>query len=284
MYINNTGTTFNSFLSASVFSVANTAQSTATAGHQLVGSTNVQRNININPPVLTISTDRSFARMIFANSNAITEASSGTHPLVSQLAIKPISYTNGDGATTNAATLYIEGAATGTASPDNNYVVWIDDGEVRIDGDIGDTTNRVTKGWFTDLTVTNTIAGSITGNADTVTNGIYTTSIDTLAKLNALMGETIASTTWAGASSILTVGVLDSGSITSGFGSIDSGTSLSVASSSPAEELTITGQMWIDGADNATSTIQGNIEFTNDARSHGWYVEIGSATTSWITF
>lgn len=41
---------------------------------------------------------------------------------------------------------------------------------------IGDTTNRLTKLWATDITVTNAIAGSVTGNAGTVTNGIYTTS------------------------------------------------------------------------------------------------------------
>lgn len=36
-------------------------------------------------------------------------------------------------------------------------------------GSIADTTNRVTKGWFTDLQCTNAIAGSVTGNAATVT-------------------------------------------------------------------------------------------------------------------
>ena len=44
----------------------------------------------------------------------------------------------------------------------NNYAAWFDNNEVRIDGDIGDTTNRVNKGWFTDLAVTNAIAGSVT--------------------------------------------------------------------------------------------------------------------------
>jgi len=121
---------------------------------------------------------------------------------------------------------------------------------------------------------------SIGGNAATVTNGVYTTSINTIGKINSyLSGETIASTTWAGASSILTVGVLNSGSITSGFGSINSGTSLSVASTSPAQELTITGQMFIDGADNATSTIQGNFSHTNNAADHGCYWVYGATTT-----
>ena len=40
---------------------------------------------------------------------------------------------------------------------------------------VGDTTDRLTKLWVDDITVTNAIAGDITGNAATVTNGVYTT-------------------------------------------------------------------------------------------------------------
>lgn len=41
-------------------------------------------------------------------------------------------------------------------------------------GILGTTGTRIVKGWFTDITVTNAIAGSVTGNAGTVTNGVYT--------------------------------------------------------------------------------------------------------------
>lgn len=64
---------------------------------------------------------------------------------------------------------------------DNQVGVWTGDGTIegttgltydgsnlQLTGDIGSTGTRITKGWFTDLTVTNAIAGSITGNADTV--------------------------------------------------------------------------------------------------------------------
>jgi hypothetical protein len=44
------------------------------------------------------------------------------------------------------------------------------DGNVSIIGSLGSTGERVTKGWFTDLEVTNTITGSISGNAATATN------------------------------------------------------------------------------------------------------------------
>lgn len=64
---------------------------------------------------------------------------------------------------------------------DNQVGVWTGDGIIEgtsgltydgsnllLTGDIGATGTRITKGWFTDLQVTNAIAGSITGNAATV--------------------------------------------------------------------------------------------------------------------
>jgi hypothetical protein len=44
-------------------------------------------------------------------------------------------------------------------------------------GSLGATGARLTAGWFTDLTVTNAIAGSVTGNAGTVTNATLTTAL-----------------------------------------------------------------------------------------------------------
>lgn len=70
-------------------------------------------------------------------------------------------------------------------------------------GSIASTGSRVTKGWFTDLEVTNGIVGSVTGTAATVT-GATQSAITTAANL-------------------VTVGALNSGSITSGFGAIDIG-------------------------------------------------------------
>jgi microcystin-dependent protein len=46
-------------------------------------------------------------------------------------------------------------------------------------GIIGNTTTRIVKGWFTDLTVTNAIAGSVTGNAATVTTNANLTGVIT---------------------------------------------------------------------------------------------------------
>ena len=51
-------------------------------------------------------------------------------------------------------------------------------------GSIGVTGSRVTKGWFTDLEVTNAIAGSVTGSAATVTGAAQAaiTSLGTILK------------------------------------------------------------------------------------------------------
>lgn len=60
-------------------------------------------------------------------------------------------------------------------------------------GSIASTGSRVTKGWFTDLEVTNAIAGSITGNAGTVTNGVYTSRTLTI---NGTAQDLSANRTW----------------------------------------------------------------------------------------
>ncbi len=95
-----------------------------------------------------------------------------------------------------------------------------------ITGSIGSTGSRVTKGWFTDLQVTNAIAGSITGNAATATalataraiNGVNfdgTAAITVTAAAGTLTGTTLAATVVT--SSLTAVGDLTTGSIGTGF-------------------------------------------------------------------
>jgi len=69
-------------------------------------------------------------------------------------------------------------------------------------GIIGSTGTRITKGWFTDLTVTNAIAGSVTGNAATVTTNANLTgdvsssgNTTTLATVNSNVGSFGSTTT-----------------------------------------------------------------------------------------
>ena len=78
------------------------------------------------------------------------------------------SFTLGDGST-DTIVLTVN-RSTGT-----DPTITFNDGSIGLQaltvaGDIGVTGTRVTKGWFTDLEITNAIAGSVTGNAATATN------------------------------------------------------------------------------------------------------------------
>ena len=75
-------------------------------------------------------------------------------------------------------------------------------------------------GTLTDLTVTNTITGSVSGNAGTVSNGVYTTGsysnpswITSLAASKVGLGsvENTALSTWAGSTNITTLGTIATG-------------------------------------------------------------------------
>jgi len=59
---------------------------------------------------------------------------------------------------------------------------------------IGTTGARLTKLWATDITVTNAIDGSITGNAGTVTNGVYTTGAGTVFEVPLTFGDGLTRT------------------------------------------------------------------------------------------
>lgn len=116
--------------------------------YQLLGSSAVRYRVAANGGTSSVlSANNGYATFIMA-ATPITEATSGTHPILAQLALRPLNVTNGTAVTTNGATLYVEGPATGTATITNNYAVWIDSGNVRID-------DNLTVGG--DLTVTGTI-------------------------------------------------------------------------------------------------------------------------------
>jgi len=139
---------------------ASQTTTTAAAG-QLFGSTSTHYQLGTGGITATLTADFNAVGTLLRQST-FTEAASGTHALISNLAVRSPIITNGSGATTNAVTFYVEGAPTGTASPTNVYAAWFDAGEVRIDGDIGDTTNRTAKVWATNIESTNmpTVGGT----------------------------------------------------------------------------------------------------------------------------
>jgi hypothetical protein len=105
----------------------------------------------------------------------VTEGTSGTHLLIANLAVRPLNITNGTATTTNAATIYVEGAATGTATITNNYSVWIDAGNVRID-------DRLLVGTGTDAGAYNLqVTGQIRLNSYTTTSSYTGTTVGYLA-------------------------------------------------------------------------------------------------------
>jgi len=70
---------------------------------------------------------------------------------------------------------------------------------ITMTGSLGTTGSRLTKGWFTDLEVTNAISGSVTGNAGTVTNATLTTALTVNTGTVTLTGNVANS-------SVLTIG------------------------------------------------------------------------------
>lgn len=154
------------------------AATTSQAEYQLLSSSAMQYRVGMRgSSASTVGAGRSYAGLIIGT-QGVTEASSGTHPLFAQAAIRAPSYTNAAGATDYAATLYIEGPQSGITPASGDYATWIDAGELRVDGDIGDTTNRVNKLWATDAEFTN--APTIGGTSATGTGGLVRATSPTL--------------------------------------------------------------------------------------------------------
>lgn len=142
--ISSAGLAIGTFQSSSTFNgsniaVPNGATATSTLGNiaqtQIGGATTNGRMLFRGSSASTITANNSYAGIMFGD-QGITEAASGTHPIIATVAMKTNTMTNGAGATTDMTTLYIEGAPTGITPTNPATALWVASGPARFDGNV----------------------------------------------------------------------------------------------------------------------------------------------------
>lgn len=128
MYNGATSLTSNIYINS-----ASTATQTNGAGIYFGTSGNISLRTVFNGTTnYTIPASNNYGALIIG-SMPVTEASTGTHPVISNLIVRTFAITNAGGATANAATVYIEAAPTGVTPTGGLYGLIVDSGNVRID-------------------------------------------------------------------------------------------------------------------------------------------------------
>lgn len=114
-----------------------TANRSTTANFLPSGVPGVGARVFVNGTTsYTMTASDAFGTITVGSTGGVTEAASGTHPLVASLILRPITVTNGVGATDVLAGLYIEGPATGVTPATASYGIWLDAGQTRLDGNV----------------------------------------------------------------------------------------------------------------------------------------------------
>lgn len=147
--------------------------SASSAGMVFGGATTVYSSVSVSTSAgSTLATGIGSARVLMGTAT-VTTFTSGTHPLIAGLVLKPQTITNAGATVTNTATLYVESAGAGGT---NNYAAWFDSGAVRIDG-------TIELGHASDTTLSRVSAGVVaieginivtTSSTDTLTNKTLT--------------------------------------------------------------------------------------------------------------
>lgn len=110
--------------------------STTTLSQALIGGSSglVYRIVERGGTPATMTANYSYGTHVIGEA-AVTEAGSGTHALLTQLAIKPLNVTAGAATVTDAATLYVEGAGNATVAGFND-AFRVSAGNSRFGGDM----------------------------------------------------------------------------------------------------------------------------------------------------
>jgi len=157
---------------AATFTVADESTDTTcfpvfvtTATGSMGGKTVASFTFNSNTGLLTTTSHT--ADTFTANTGVVPDANDGAYLGTTALGWSDLFLASGaviNFANSNVTLTHATGSLTVAAT-----TLALGSTNLTMTGSIADTTNRVFKGWFTDLQCTNAIAGSVTGNAGTVT-------------------------------------------------------------------------------------------------------------------
>lgn len=165
-----------------------TSISTTTLTNKTIsGGSNTLSNI-AQSSVTNLTTDLSGKLASSSNLSDVGNATTSRNNILPSKTGNSLKYLRVNAGETDyeVATVAGGGDVSKVGTPVNNQVgVWTGDGTLegassltydganfQLTGDIGSTGSRITKGWFTDLQVTNSINGSVTGSSGSVGNSL----------------------------------------------------------------------------------------------------------------
>lgn len=184
-----------------------TANRTTTAAYLPESAAGLGLRVGINgSTAYTMTASDAYSTAAIA-STSITEAASGTHPLISGLVVKAPTVTNAAGATANMATLYIDAAPSGVTPTGDSYALWVKAGNTMLTNgnlSLGTAGNKINITTGSNASVG--VSGAMTGGTITISTTAVTASsiiILTHATLGGTQGILSVGTITAGTSFVI---------------------------------------------------------------------------------
>lgn len=176
-----------------------------TAGLLVEGAANsAVRGAMMGNTNYVLSANYNYAHLIVGNM-AVTESSTGTHPLIASFIIRAPTVTNAAGATANMATLYIDAAPSGVTPTGATYALWAKAGNVEFtNGNItlGTSGNKLNIATGSNASVG--ISGAMTAGSITIsTTAVTANSIIQLTPVGAGTGQISIGTITAATSFVI---------------------------------------------------------------------------------